>query len=140
MRPLQIFTILPLILFFFSNSLFAQCPASAVSLGQGNGLQLCWPRNEAPAVLDSIIYDGVTYAGRFVNGGQGDCWRTTDPATLGVNGNHVLQVIIGGLPVEVCFVEDGNVSNALPITLAYFGATLNDDAVLIEWQTMEEEK
>ena len=131
--------IISTLIFVFSNTIFAQCPSYAASLGQGNGLQLCWPRNEAPAELDSIIYDGVVYAGRFVNGGQGDCWRTTTAATLGVNGNHILEVVIDGLPESTCSVENGTVLNSLPVTLAYFSATVEEQAVLIEWQTMEEE-
>ena len=46
-----------------STTLNAQCPASIASLGNGNGLQICWPRNEAPATLTQIVYDGVTYTG-----------------------------------------------------------------------------
>lgn len=139
MNPLQIFTILTLQLIFFTNTLFAQCPVAIASLGVGNGLQICWNKNQAPASLDSIIYDGVVYRGNFVNGGQGDCWRTTNAATLGVNGNHSLQIIVGGIPGSVCDVMDGEIFDPLPITLAYFGASVEKDAVLIEWQTMEEE-
>ncbi|MCP4443470.1 MAG: T9SS type A sorting domain-containing protein [Aureispira sp.] len=121
-----------------STTLNAQCPATIASLGQGNGLQICWPRNEAPATLTQIIYDGVTYTGSFVNGGQGDCWRTDQAATIGVNGNHQLEFIVDGDSYD-CDYEDGSFSEPMPVELVYFNATADDNEVWVQWQTLSEE-
>lgn len=123
----------------FNYQSHAQCPSTISSLGQGNGLQVCWPRNEAPNVLNEITYDGVAYSGNFVNSGQGDCWRTTQAATTGINGNHTLEFNLSGTLVS-CNALDGTFSpDNLPISLAYFGAHESENAILIEWQTLEEE-
>lgn len=132
-RPL-IFTFLTI----YSFSINAQCPATIASLGNGNGLQICWAKNEAPATLTSIVYDGITYTGDFVNGGGGDCWRTDLAATTNTNGNHQIEFIIES-DGYVCNYLDGDFSESLPIELAYFDATTQDNEVWIQWQTLSEE-
>lgn len=131
---LLIFTFLTI----YSFNINAQCPASIASLGNGNGLQICWAKNEAPATLTSIIYDGITYTGNFVNGGQGDCWRTNQPATIGTNGNHQIEFIVES-DEYVCNYLDGDFSESLPIELAYFDVTAQDNEVWVQWQTLSEE-
>lgn len=122
-------------------NLSAQCPATISSLGQGNGLQICWPNNQAPAALDSITYDNITYAGHFVNAGQGDCWRTTSPATLGTNGNHQITFVFNGTNV-VCEIINGIVTPVpvhLSVDFLYYTIKTENNVVQILWETAKEE-
>ncbi len=135
---LAIFTSLIL---FYSYGVFAQCPASIASLGQGNGMQVCWLSGEAPLVLDTITYDNVKYFGRFVNGGSGDCWRTSEAATFGVNGNHQIEFRQFGTNI-VCNVKDGVVDPnpvSLSVKFEYFRLQKLNGTVSVLWKTSEEE-
>ncbi len=126
---------------FLSFHSFSQCPSSISSLGVGNGLQVCWNSGEAPAVMDSITYDDITYAGEFVNAGAGDCWRTTDAATLGVNGNHEIEFEMNGVHF-VCQIVDGTVDpvpQILSVEYVYFEIEKVNNNVSLIWETAEEE-
>ena len=119
-----------------------QCPSSIASLGVGNGLQVCWNNNEAPVILDDIKYYDITYAGNFVNGGSGDCWRTSQAATLGVNGNHQIEFKIGNTD-WVCAALDGEVDTEpinMPVSYAYIDVRATHNGALIEWQTKKEKE
>lgn len=123
--------IISLVLILMSSSLIAQCPATISSLGNGNGIQACWERGQRPDV-DTIWYDGVAYAGGAVNGGQGDCWRSFDPATLNILGNHELTFIDNGV-TNVCPYNDGDLDVPFDIELDYYESDVKGGLPTISW-------
>ena len=128
-------------IFAFSFYANAQCPSSIASLGVGNGLQVCWFSGEAPGLLDSIVYDNIDYAGNFVNGGSGDCWRTSDAATLDVYGNHQVEFLLAGSKI-ICDLFDGLVDpipSNLSVKYNYWKLKKENGKVLVLWGTSEEE-
>ena len=124
-----------------ANIVYCQCPSSIASLGQGNGLQVCWNTGAAPTILDSIKYDNVSYNGNFVNAGAGDCWRTTDPATLSVNGNHKFEFYYLEY-YYTCDVNNGEIEEeyiTMDVSFSSFDVRLVGNVIMVRWATESEE-
>lgn len=127
-----------ILLFILPFTTFAQCPSTISSLGNGNGLQICWMTGERPADIDYIWYDGVLYEGDNHNGGQGDCWRTNGRHRLEVLGNHKLEFIYGDQIIE-CDFTDGESDDILDLDIMYFDYEINDNTPQLIWESEDAE-
>ena len=126
--------LITIIFIFITLILNAQCPVTIASLGNGNGLQVCWVKGERPLNLDTIYLDSTTYAGADHNGGQLDCWRTTEAATLDVLGNHMVEFMFNSDTLACTFKDGVSTNGPMAIKIISFEAETHENSVFLYWE------